>query len=74
MTGEYEYLGGSGDKRFIDLTVPAGVPSVMYQIQGTRSTAVGDAAEFVVNFGISSGGDRDRVGHRPTPQPAKIAA
>ena len=37
-------------------TVPAGVPSVSYQVQGTRSTSVGVAAEFVVNFGVGAGG------------------
>jgi hypothetical protein len=52
-TGAYEYLGGSGERKFTDLTLPSGVPSVMYQIQATRSTSVGDEAEFVVNFGTT---------------------
>ena len=54
-TGEYHYIGGSGSRTFVDATVPSGVPSVMYQIQGTRTTAVGDSAEFVVNFGVTTG-------------------
>jgi hypothetical protein len=28
----------------------------MYQIQGVRSTAIGVANEFTVNFGVGSGG------------------
>jgi hypothetical protein len=75
-TGEYMYLGGTGSRKFTDTTVPAGVPSVMYQIQGTRSTAVGDAAEFVVNFGVSSGGGMTTATAKAasTGTPAKIAA
>ena len=62
-------------RRFVDLTVPAGVPSVMYQIQGVRSTSVGDAAEFIVNFGTTSAGGMTvaSVG-TPNGKPAKIAA
>lgn len=55
-TGSYEYIGGTGERKFTDLSVPQGVPSIMYQIQATRSTAVGDANEFTVNFGVNSGG------------------
>ena len=74
-TGEYAYLGGTGSRKFVDLTVPAAVPSVMYQIQGTRSTAVGDAAEFIVKFGTtSSGAMTASVVEDTTPPPAKIAA
>ena len=70
-TGEYVYVGGVGTREFVDATVPAGVPTVMYQIQGTRTTAVGDAAEFVVNFGVSGGAMTATAG---TGTPAKIAA
>src|SRR5439155_25688357 len=52
---EFEYLGGSGDKRFADTTIPAGSSQVTYQIQAVRSTAVGDFAQFNVNFGVSGG-------------------
>lgn len=72
-TGAYEYLGGAGAKEFVDITLPAGVPSVMYQIQGTRSTAIGDAAEFVVNFGVNAGTGA-ATASIATGTPAKIAA
>jgi hypothetical protein len=49
-----EYLGGSGTKDFVDETIPAGTATVMYQIQGVRSTVVGEFATFNVKFG--SGG------------------
>jgi hypothetical protein len=71
-TGAYEYLGGAGSRVFVDTTVPAGVPSVMYQIQGTRSTAIGDAAEFVVNFGVV--GTPPTISVTSNPKPVKIAA
>jgi hypothetical protein len=73
-SGDYSYLGGAGARRFVDLTVPAGVPSVMYQIQGTRSTAAGDAAEFVVNFGVNTGGAMTATVSAARGMAAKIAA
>ncbi|HEV7302244.1 MAG TPA: hypothetical protein VGN72_23095 [Tepidisphaeraceae bacterium] len=73
-TGEYHYIGGSGQRSFTDTTVPAGVPSVMYQIQATRSTAVGKVGEFVVNFGVTPTGMTTTVSSANTGTPAKIAA
>ena len=75
QTAEWTYIGGTGQRKYADQTVPAGVPSVMYQIRGTRSTAVGDGAEFTVNFGTTSSGTMTAsvVETTPTP-PAKIAA
>jgi hypothetical protein len=75
-TGDYHYLGGSGDKTWTDNTLPAGVPSVTYQIQGTRSTAIGVAAEFTVNFGVSNGSGVSVIAStaKAQPQPARIAA
>ena len=55
-TEAYQYLGGAGKREFVDTTVPSGVPSVMYQVQGTRTTSVGVANDFTVNFGVGSGG------------------
>ena len=52
----FEYVGGAGEKKWTDSTLPAGSSSVTYQIQAVRTTSVGDAAEFIVNIGISSGG------------------
>lgn len=49
--GEFEYLGGAGQKSFIDSTVPAGTSAITYKIQGVRSMSVGLWAEFNVRFG-----------------------
>lgn len=54
--GGFEAIGGTGAKRFIDDTVPSGVPAVTYQITAMRSTAQGLPGEFTVNFGVSAGG------------------
>ena len=54
--GEFEYLGGVGEKKYHDTTIPAGAAVVTYKIQAVRSTAVGDWAEFCVNFGTGAGG------------------
>lgn len=51
--GEFAAIGVSGARSFVDATVPAGVASVTYQIVAVRSTAVGVAAQFIVNFGVS---------------------
>jgi hypothetical protein len=56
-TGPFTAVGGSGVKSFEDATVPAGVASVTYQIVAVRSTAVGVAAQFTVNFGVGGGGE-----------------
>ena len=51
--GEFAHLGVTGKRRFLDQTLPSGAAQVVYRIRGTRSTAVGDDAEFPVNFGTS---------------------
>jgi hypothetical protein len=71
-TESYQYLGGTGKKSFTDTTVPSGVPSVMYQIQATRSTSIGVANDFTVNFGVGSGGIV--TASVAAGKPAKIAA
>jgi hypothetical protein len=64
--GEFTFLGGTGMKQFTDPTIPAGSSQVTYQIQATRTTAVGPWAQFNVNFGTSSGGDTTAtVGESP---------
>jgi hypothetical protein len=55
--GPLVQIGGSGVKSFLDATVPAGTPAVTYQITAARSTALGVAAQFVVNFGVGGGGE-----------------
>lgn len=54
-SGEMTFLGTSGKKRFVDTTLPIGASSIMYQIRAVRSTKVGEAATFNVNFGVSRG-------------------
>ena len=51
--GEYAFLGASGKKKFVDLTIPAGTRTIIYRIVAIRSTARGDVAEFPVNLGVS---------------------
>lgn len=54
--GEFTYLGGAGEKKLADTTIPAGTTALTYQIQGVRSTAVGPWAQFNVTFGTTTGG------------------
>jgi len=56
VTGEFAYLGGSGQRLFIDDTIPAGRTQLTYQIQAVRSTSVGVFGEFNVNFGTNASG------------------
>jgi hypothetical protein len=51
--GELVYLGTTGEKRFVDQTIPS-VPQIVYQVRAIRSTAIGDWATFNVNFGTTS--------------------
>lgn len=50
--GPYTFVGSSGERAFIDATIPAGSSSVIYQVTGVRSTKRGEPALFVVNFGV----------------------
>lgn len=52
-TGEFQYLNGTGMKKFVDNTIPAGTSQITYQIQAVRSTAVGPWAQFNVTFGVT---------------------
>jgi hypothetical protein len=70
--GEFAYLGGSGDKTFIDSTIAAGSSQVTYQIQAVRSTGVGPWAQFNVNFGVGGGGAM--MASVTEGKPTKIAA
>src|SRR5688572_3148995 len=54
--GEFDYLGGTGEKKITDNTLPMGSSQVVYQIQAVRSTATGPWAQFNVNFGTTSSG------------------
>ena len=54
-TGEYAYLGGVGEKKFVDAAIPAGTASVTYQVQAVRSTAAGEWALHTVQLGGGAG-------------------
>ena len=56
LDGPFEFLGTSGQRKFIDSTIPGGSSHFVYQIQAVRSTALGAFAQFNVNFGIGGGG------------------
>jgi hypothetical protein len=71
--GASEYLGGAGQRKFIDSTVPGGVSQISYTIQATRSAGVGVAATFVVKFGMTSGGAMTASVVEP-PSAPKLAA
>lgn len=75
-TGDFNYLGGAGDKKFTDAGVPAGTASVQYQIQAVRSTSVGPFALFVVNFGAAAaaGGGAAAAATVVEGTPARLAA
>ena len=55
--GAFVSVGGSGARTFVDAGVPSGVASVTYQIVAVRSTAIGVAAQFTVNFGVTGSGE-----------------
>ena len=54
--GEFSFAGASGEKKYIDSTIPVGTAQVQYQVRGIRPTAAGGWAQFNVNFGMASSG------------------
>jgi hypothetical protein len=54
--GEFIFIGASGEKKYIDSTIPAGTQQVQYQVRGIRPTAAGLWAQFNVNFGQAGTG------------------
>jgi hypothetical protein len=52
----FGYVGGTGSKKFVDPSVPAGSASLVYKLQAVRSTAAGPWATFLVLFGTGAGG------------------
>lgn len=56
--GELSVVGATGNKFYLDQTIPAGAGGapVTYQIVAVRSTMAGDPAQFTVNFGNSGSG------------------
>jgi hypothetical protein len=72
---EFSFIGGAGERKFTDATVPAGTPTVVYKIQGVRTSAIGVAGEFIVRFGvIGSGGAMTATVVESGPTSPKMAA
>jgi len=56
---EFKFLGVSGKKAFVDMTLIAGPDSVQYTVQGQRADMSGPVSPiFVVNFGRLPNGGR----------------
>lgn len=54
--GSMQFIGASGVKSFVDDLLPSGAATpVTYQITAVRSTARGNPAQFLVNFGTGGG-------------------
>ena len=51
----WEFLGASGERKYVDATIPAGITFVMYKIRGIRSTVAGPWGEYNVTFGAGAG-------------------
>jgi hypothetical protein len=45
-----QFLAATGERAFVDATVPAGTREIVYQVRGVRSTAVGEAARYPVSL------------------------
>jgi hypothetical protein len=56
-SGAFLPLTSVGTRSLTDDTVPAGTASVTYRITAVRSTSIGLAAEFTVNFGTGVTGE-----------------
>lgn len=68
---EEKYIGGAGQRKYTDTTIPPGATVITYQIQAVRTTAVGNWATFVVKLGKTAGGTATAF---VTEAPAKKAA
>ncbi|MEY2426035.1 MAG: hypothetical protein QOI61_1607 [Actinomycetota bacterium] len=71
---EFEYLGGTGEKKFTDPTVPAGSATTLYKIQAVRSTAKGPWGLCTVLFGVGAGGAMTASVVQAPPAAPKMAA
>jgi hypothetical protein len=49
------YCDTTGQREFVDNTLPAGASSITYQVRAVRSTKVGPWAQFNVSFGTGAG-------------------
>jgi hypothetical protein len=51
----FEHVATVGERQFTDTTLPAGSPSVSYEVTAVRSTRRGLPGEFKVRFGTGAG-------------------
>jgi hypothetical protein len=52
--GEFQYLGVTGKRRFVDATLPAGSGGATYQVRAFRSTSFGPWAQFNLTVGTTA--------------------
>ncbi len=52
--GEFALLGVTGERQFLDMTIPVGTTRITYKVRGVRSTTAGSWATFNVFFGIGA--------------------
>lgn len=67
----FTFLAVTGDRKFLDATIPAGTASLIYQVQAIRSTAVGPIATHNVTFGTSNPSAHRTSTFTPTPSTRK---
>lgn len=78
---EFSFVGVTGSKKYIDMSLVAGPDMVQYMVQGQRSGLSGPMSEvFTVNFGRAPGGQRtafvvaSQNAASPSPSPLMAAA
>ena len=54
--GDFQLLGNSGVRTFVDPSLPAGTAEVIYRITAARTTGKGLPATFLVQFGTAASG------------------
>lgn len=52
--GTFAYVGGTGERKITDSTIPVGTSHLTYKIQAVRSTAAGLWGTFNVGFGTGT--------------------
>lgn len=52
-SGAFSFLELAGERAFEDATIPAGSSSIVYQVTAVRGKTRGQAALFLVNFGVA---------------------
>ena len=59
LSGEtaFDIIGGSGNKTFLDESLPFGTERVEYQVTAIRGSVAGTPSNnFVIQFGVGGGG------------------